>query len=147
MRAPLISTTPNINLNPATVQDGAGNAANLSLSGLNQGSPQIDTTTPAVSSVTESPFSGDLYAGHVVTLTLNMSEAVTVVGGAPTLALNDGGTATYAGGSGTTALTFSYTAAAGQNTAAVAATAVNLNGATIADGAGNAADFSLSGLI
>ena len=139
----MIST---VNLNGATVQDGAGNAANLSLSGLNQGSPEIDTTTPTVSSITESPSSGDLDAGHVVTLTLNMSEAVTVVGGAPTLALNDGGTATYAGGSGTTALTFSYTVAAGQNTAALAATAINLNGATIADGAGNAANFSLSGL-
>ena len=81
-----------------------------------------------------------------MTLTLNMTEAVTVVGGAPTLALNDGGTATYTGGSGTTALTFSYTVAAGQNTAALAATAVNLNGATIADGAGNAANFSLTGL-
>ena len=135
-----------VNLNGATVQDGAGNAANLSLSGLNQGSPEIDTTTPTVSSLTESPSTGDLDAGHVVTLTLNMSEAVTVVGGAPTLALNDGGTATYAGGSGTTALTFSYTVAAGQNTTALAATAINLNGATIADGAGNAANFSLSGL-
>ena len=81
-----------------------------------------------------------------MTLTLNMSEAVTVAGGAPTLALNDGGTATYKSGSGTTALTFSYTVAAGQNTASLAATAVNLNGATIADGAGNAANFSLTGL-
>ena len=35
----------------------------------------------------------------------------------PTLTLNDGGTATYTGGSGTSALTFSYTVAAGQNTA------------------------------
>ena len=46
-----------------------------------------------------------------MTLTLNMSEAVTVntSGGTPTLTLNDGGTATYTGGSGTNALTFSYT--------------------------------------
>ena len=44
------------------------------------------------------------------------------------------------------ALTFSYTVAAGQNTAALAATAVNLNGATIKDGAGNAANLSLTGL-
>ena len=95
----------------------------------------------------ESPSSGDLDAGKTVTLTLNMSEAVTVnTGGTPTLTLNDGGTATYTGGSGTSALTFSYTVAAGQNTAALAATAVNLNGATIADGAGNAANLSLTGL-
>ena len=43
-------------------------------------------------------------------------------------------------------LTFTYTVAGGQNTAALAATAVNLNGATIADGAGNAANLSLTGL-
>ena len=71
---------------------------------------------------------------------------MTVAGGTPTLTLNDGGTATYSGGSGTNALTFSYTVGAGQNTAALAATAVNLNSATITDGAGNAANLSLSGL-
>src|SRR5207302_2426771 len=72
--------------------------------------------------------------------------AVTVAGGTPTLTLNDGGTATYTGGSGSNALTFSYTVAAGQNTAALAATAVNLNGATVKDGSGNAANFLLTGL-
>ena len=91
----------------------------------------------------ESPSSGDLNAGKTVTLTLNMSEAVTVAGGTPTLTLNDGGTATYTGGSGTNALTFSYTVAAGQNTSDLTATAVNLNAATITDGAGNAANLSL----
>ena len=34
-----------VNLNGATVNDGAGNAANLSLTGLTQTGPQIDTTT------------------------------------------------------------------------------------------------------
>ena len=135
-----------VNLNGATIADGAGNAANLSLAGLPQGSPQIDTTTPTISSLVESPASGDLNAGKTVTLTLNLSEAVTVAGGTPTLTLNDGGTATYTGGSGTNALTFSYTVAAGQNTAALAATAINLNSATITDGAGNAANLSLTGL-
>ena len=49
-----------------------------------------------------------------MTLTVNMSNTVTVAGGNPTLTLNDGGTASYTGGSGTSALTFSYTVAAGQ---------------------------------
>ena len=133
-----------VNLNGATITDGAGNAANLSLAGLPQGSPEIDTTTPTVSSVTESPASGVLDAGKTVTLTLTLNEAVTVAGGTPTLTLNDGGTATYTGGSGTSALTFSYTVAAGQSTSSLAATAVNLNSATISDGAGNAASLSLS---
>jgi tryptophan-rich protein/Big-like domain-containing protein len=135
-----------VNLNGATITDGAGNAANLSLAGVAQGSPQIDTTTPTISSLVESSSSGDLDAGKTVTLTLNLTEAVTVAGGTPTLTLNDGGTAAYTGGSGTGALTFSYTVAAGQNTSALAATAVNLNSATVTDGAGNAANLSLSGL-
>ena len=77
-----------------------------------------------------------------------MSEVVTVntTGGSPTLSLNDGGTATYISGSGTNALTFSYTVLAGQNTPDLVVSAVNLNGATIQDGAGNAANLSISGL-
>ena len=139
-----------VNLNAATITDGAGNAANLSLSGLTQSGPQIDTTAPTVSSSwlghRHQRGSGDLDAGKTVTLTLNLSEAVTVAGGTPTLTLNDGGTATYSGGSGTNALTFSYTVGAGQNTPDLTVTAVNLNAATITDGAGNAANLSLSGL-
>ena len=106
-------------------------------------------TPPVVSSVVASGTgisngNGDLNAGHVVTLTLTMSEAVTVntTGGAPTLTLNDGGNATYTGGSGSNALIFSYTVAAGQNTPDLAVSAVNLNGATIADAAGNNASVS-----
>ena len=137
-----------VNLNSATVTDGAGNAASLAGAVTNPaGTLQIDTTTPTLNSITQTPASGHLKAGKTVTLTLNMSEAVTVAGGTPTLTLNDGATATYTGGSGTNALTFSYTVAAGQNVNSLAATAVNLNGATIKNGAGTAASFTtLSGL-
>src|ERR1019366_4321739 len=136
-----------VNLNSATVADAAGNAGNLASAVTTLGSLQIDTTTPAVSSVAASGTgitngSGDLNAGHVVTLTVNLSEAVTVAGGTPTLTLNDGGTATYTGGSGSNALTFSYTVAAGQNTSDLAVTALNLNSATVADAAGNAANLT-----
>ena len=131
-----------------TITDLAGNA--LSTSGLPETFTGVivDTTTPTISAIAESPSSGDLDAGKTVTFTLTTTEAVTVntTGGTPTLTLNDGSTATYSGGSGTTALTFSYTVGAGQNIAALAATAVNLNGGTIKDGAGNAASLSLTGL-
>ena len=130
-----------------TITDGAGNAASLTLSGLTQTGPQIDTTTPAVTAISDSPATGDLNAGKTVALTLSFSEAVTVAGGTPTLTLNDGGTATYASGSGTSTLVFNTTVAAGQNAASLAATALNLpTGVTIADGAGNAASLTLSGL-
>ena len=136
-----------VNLNSAIVSDGAGNAANLSLSGLTQNGPQIDTMSPTVASVVDSFSSGDLNAGKSGTVTLTTSEAVTVTGGAPTLTLNDGGSATYdAAHSTATSLVFDYTVAAGQNTASLAATAVNLNSAIVSDSAGNAANLSLSGL-
>src|SRR3984885_5342893 len=106
-----------VNLPPGvTIDDASGNAANLALSSVTQSSPQIDTTTPTITGISDSPPTGDLNAGDTVALTLAFSENVTVAGGAPTLTLNDGGTATYVGGSGTSALTFSYTVAAGQNT-------------------------------
>ena len=78
---------------------------------------QINPPAVTLTSIVESPSSGDVTTGSSVTLTLILSAAVTVAGGTPTLTLNDGGTATYTGGSGTSALTFSYTVAAGQNTA------------------------------
>ncbi len=139
-----------VNLNGATIKDGSGNAANVGLSGLTQAGPQIDTTMPAVSTVVASGSgitsgNGILGVGKVVTLTVNVSEAVTISGGTPTLTLNDGGTATYTGGSGTSALTFSYTVAAGQSTADLAVTGVNMNSATVKDGAGNGA--SLAGAV
>ena len=131
-------TVASVNLNGATVKDGSGNAANFSLTGITQGSPEIDTTPPTVSSVTAT--AGDYDAGKALTLTLNMSEAVNVTG-TPTLTLNDGGTATYVSGSGSSALVFSYTVAAGQNTSALEVTGVT---GTITDLAGNA--LSTAGL-
>ena len=50
---------------------------------------QNGTSAPVVNSIAESPSSGDLDAGKTVTLTLNLSEVVTVAGGTPTLTLND----------------------------------------------------------
>jgi len=134
-----------VNLNGGTIQDGGGNNANLLLGSVTQSGPQIDTTAPTVASIAASGAgitngSGDLNAGKVVTLTVTMSELVTVAGNAPTLALNDGGTATYTGGSGTNALTFSYTVAASQNTNDLIVSSFNPNGATITDGASNNAN-------
>ena len=43
--------TTAVNLNSATITDGAGNAANLSISGLTQTGPQIDSATPVINSI------------------------------------------------------------------------------------------------
>jgi uncharacterized repeat protein (TIGR03803 family) len=97
---------------------------------------------PTVSTVTATPADGILGLGQTATITLGMHESFTVSGGTPTLLLNDGGMASYTSGSGTAALTFSYTVAAGQNTPDLTVVGSALNGATIVDAAGNAADFS-----
>src|SRR5947207_2363178 len=145
-------TVTSFNLNGATLQDAASNSASLSGAATNPaGTLQIDTTAPTVTSVASSgpgidgSGNGDLNAGHVVTLTVNLSEAVTVAGGTPTLALNNGGTASYTGGSGTAALSFGYTVGAGQDSGDLAVTSFNLNGATLQDAASNSA--SLSGAV
>src|SRR5947209_7672461 len=98
-------------------------------------------TTTVSSVVTSGPGitngNGDLNIGHIVTLTVNMSAAVTVAGGPPSLSLNDLGFAYYdAAHSTSTALAFNYTVADGQNTADLAVIAFNLSGATIKDQGG-----------
>ena len=104
------------------------------------------TSTAAGARIGHELGTGIFGAGQVVDADAQPERGGDGSGGTPTLTLNDGGTATYTGGSGTNALTFSYTVAAGQNTARLAVTAVNLNGATVKDSGGNAANFSLTGL-
>jgi hypothetical protein len=137
-----------LSLNGGTIQDGAGNNADLSgvINYNPAGTLQVDTTAPTVASIATSGSgivngSGDLSAGKVVTFAVTMSEAVTVMG-APSLVLNDRGVAGYVGGSGSAALTFSYAVLAGQNTLDLSVSSLSLNGGTIQDGAGNNADLS-----
>ena len=136
-----------INLNGATITDGSGNNANLSLTGLTQSGPQIHTTGPTVASILAATDTGSLEVngGHLVTVTMNLSEVVTVTG-TPTLQLNDNEVAVYAGGSGTDALTFAYVVQTGDNTPDLQVTGLNLpNGASIVDGAGNSLSNSVTG--
>ena len=123
----------------ATATDVAGNtsAASAALS------VTIDTAAPVVDQTTAVPSTGIEFPSDTVTVTLKLSEVVTVAG-TPTLALNSGGTATYFSGSGTDTLTFTYTVGPNDTTVpSLTITAVNLPaGATISDAAGNTADLS-----
>ncbi|MGX7871609.1 alkaline phosphatase family protein [Mesorhizobium sp. ORM6] len=143
-------TVSSLDLNGSTITNGSGNSADLS--GATNYNPagilQVDTTVPTIASILTSGTgitsgNGDINAGKTVTLTVNFSAAVSVsAGGTPRLLLNDGGMATYSGGSGTTALSFSYTVLAGQNTADLTVSSLDLNGSTITNGSGNSADLS-----
>lgn len=108
----------------------------------------LDATPPSIVSVGASPTSGTEHLGQTVTLVLSFSEAMRVSGGTPTLTLNDGGTATYdaaatAALGDPSKLAFSYTVGASDTPVDVLAVVDHsLNGATIADLAGNAPDYS-----
>ena len=79
-------------------------------------------------------------------------EAVTVAGGTPQLSLETGSTdrnAVYTSGSGTNTLAFNYTVQNGDTASDLnykATTSLALNGATIADSAGNNATLTLPAL-
>ena len=112
-----------------------------------------DEIAPTVSSIAISAASGvqnnGLNAGDVVSVTVAMDEATLVdtTNGTPRVALNVGGSTVYAdyvSGSGSTALVFQYTIQAGQADAdgiSIAANALQANGGTLRDAAGNAADL------
>ncbi|NYT26568.1 MAG: VCBS repeat-containing protein [Candidatus Thiodubiliella endoseptemdiera] len=103
-----------------------------------------DFTAPTVSSVvfTSNPGADKTYkAGDTVEITVTMSENTTVTD-SPRIALLSGKYATYASGSGSDKLIFTYTVATGDTDAnglAIVANALNLNGGTLTDTAGNTA--------
>ncbi|MBI2933480.1 MAG: hypothetical protein HYY16_17690, partial [Planctomycetes bacterium] len=109
----------------------------------------VEKTVPTVTNVTSPTADGTYNVGGIITVTVTFSEPVTIVGGPPQLTLATGGPGTLVdctGGSGTDTLSFTYTVAAGHASPdldVTAATALTLNGATIEDAAGNAADLTL----
>ena len=104
----------------------------------------IDASDPVVTGVTAQPSDAVLGRDAQVTLSLGLSEPVTVdtAGGIPTLSLDNGRIATYESGSGTSSLTFGYTVGVGEHVSDLTVTAANLNGATVTDVAGNPVNLS-----
>src|SRR5439155_20211455 len=111
----------------------------------------VDTVIPTVTSLVASGTgitggAGTLFFCAVLPLTGTILFPYTTLFRSPTLVLNDGGVATYSGGSGTSALTFSYTVAAGQNTADLAVTTYATNPASVAS-ASSGTNADLSGAV
>ncbi|QOT80597.1 hypothetical protein F7R26_024500 [Cupriavidus basilensis] len=130
------------------IADVAGNAIAGGLAGQRY---VVDHTAPVVLGVS-APAGGDYNAGKVLDFTVSLSEntVIDTTRGTPRLALDVGGQTVYAdyvSGSGTSALTFRYIVAAGQNDAnGITVTALQANGGTMRDSAGNVIDVSLHGV-
>ena len=146
------TSTAALALAGGTIVDAAGSAVDLTLpapgaDGLAAQKIVIDTTTPAVTGVSCSVPLGTYGLATVVPFTVTFNEPVTV-GGTPQLPLSAGKmalVANYTAGSGTSTLTFTYVVAA--NTVGdlyyASTDALTLNGGTIQNAAGTAANLAL----
>ncbi len=121
----------------------------LTTTSMNGESYTYDTTRPTVTGVSSQLADGSYRAGQVVPVTVTFSEPV-VVTGTPQLSLATGTPATtpvaYTSAAAADVLTFEYTVEAGHTSADLdyaVTTALSLNGATIADAAGNDALLTL----
>lgn len=113
-------------------------AVDPTLSSMNPGIT-FDSILPAIQAPITAT-AGTYVAGQTVAITVTFSEPVTVTGGPPTLSLDTGATATLPSPTaltGITSLTFNYLVRPGDTSTALKVNAFNLNGATIADAAGN----------
>jgi hypothetical protein len=134
-------------LNGGTIVDAANNSANLTLNAVAATTGVlVDAVAPTVASSTI-PASNTYIVGQHLDFTVTFSENV-VVTGTPSVAvtLNTGGTvqANYLSGTGTATLTFRRTVVATEldSDGVAVSSVIGLNGGTILDAAGNAADSS-----
>ena len=149
--------TVTVTISASTVRDAAGNG-NAS-SANDPVTNNVEVTGVAGVAITSDPGGDDNYAtGDAVEMTVTFDEAVTVdtTNGTPRIEVTLTRVSTgdrwagYVSGSGTTALVFSYTVAAGDESAAagilIPASRLELNGGTILDGSDNAAALGHEGV-
>ena len=125
----------------ATITDAAGN----SMSDATTNELVVDLIAPTGSNVTSSTPNGAYKATSTISIQIQLSENVTVIGN-PTLALNVGSNATFVTVTAGNILNFTYTVVAGDNTIVLdyaSTTALTPNGATIRDTGGNNATLTL----
>jgi len=107
-----------------------------------------EATAPFVEKVTSTTGDGSYNKGDTINVAVEFSEIVNVTG-TPQITLETGGTdrtVSYSSGSGTDTLTFAYAVQNGDGTNDLDYTSVSaliLNGGTIKDAAGNAANLTL----
>jgi len=157
-------TTPDLNyvatnsltLNGGTISDAALNDAVPTLPATGAANSLagnkaivIDTTSPAVASVSSSTADGSYGAGNTIAVTVTFTDPVTVTG-TPQIQLETGPTdrlANYVSGSGTATLTFNYLVQPSDTSNDLdylATNSLTLNGGTIRDAALNNAILTLA---
>ncbi|WP_257658797.1 Ig-like domain-containing protein [Parapedobacter lycopersici] len=142
-----------IDLNGATITDNADLPLTLTLNNIgNTTGVLVDGVAPSVTSV-DVPSDDTYVIGEPLNFTVNFDEAVTVNtgGGTPRFPLTIGTDTRYAAyqsGSASSALEFAYTVAAGDNDSdgIAVGTAIELNGSTLQDVAGNSAALILNAI-
>lgn len=139
-----------LNATNGQFSDLAGNPLDRTLNNLDSTTAVlVDAVTPTVTSVSV-PADGTYSAGQTLSFTVNATEdiAVDTTSGTPQIGLTLGSNArdaVYVSGSGTSALVFSYTVQAGDDdTDGVSVGALDLNGGSLADTAGNAMMLALN---
>jgi large repetitive protein len=142
-------TITGITLNGGTIKSfGGSNAINTLQNVGSTASINIDGVIPVINSVTSSAPNALYNEGTSIPIIVTFSENVTVTG-TPQLSLETGitdRTVNYASGSGTNSLVFNYIVQSGDITADLdytSTSAMDLNGGTIRDNAGNSAIISL----
>jgi hypothetical protein len=103
---------------------------------------EIDTNSPTITAVASTPNTGSVGLGQKVSIELDPSDDVTVIG-APSLKLSDAGIALYdAAASSSNKLVFDYFVKAGETSSDLKISSVTLpSGASVKDSAGNGVNF------
>ena len=129
---------------------GLSNPGQANVAGSGSGTPhKVDGVTPNITTngvaISSTPTNNYYKTGDKIQATVTFSEAVTVTG-TPQLKLKIGGSskpAPYASGSDSKALVFAYTVVAGDaDSDGISVDAIQHNGGTIQDKAGNDADLT-----
>ncbi|MDH3976262.1 MAG: Ig-like domain-containing protein [Deltaproteobacteria bacterium] len=136
-----------ITINTDTIEDGAGNSANLTLNSVGStAAVLVDAAGPIVTSVAV-PANATYAAGQNLDFTVNFNDTITMTGTSSTLGLTIGAsgvTAAYQSKT-VTSVTYRYTVQAGDfDSDGIAVGTLTINTDTIEDGGGNSANLTLN---
>ena len=99
---------------------------------------EIDTLLPTITSITSDTNDGSYNQGDEINVIATFSEAVSLSGGNFVITLDSGGTVTITSITSSTTANGTYTVGAGQTSADLTASSIELSAGSLSDAAGNA---------